>query len=334
MNKKRLISLVVAVVMVCTLCSGMVFADSVYKVKSGDVLWKIGKQLGVDYKKIAEYNELKDVNKIYAGQELKVPTVDEKKEEAPVVEAKAYTTKDLNEQNVMAILWMQKSSEYRALCYQAYNMGKLVIDNKLAADTSDKKKAIIIDADETVIDNTAYQAHLIGRDYGYSSSTWADWMNAEETKAMPGATEFLNYCKDKNVEVFYVTNRKMVGYQATLNNLKALGFPYVDEKHMMLRTDTSNKDARRAKVNAEYNVVLYMGDNLNDFSSDFAKKNIEDRFALTDQNKAKFGTEWIVLPNPTYGEWDGAVIGYNWGLDAAGKDKVRKDNLIKWVPAK
>ncbi|WDV46660.1 5'-nucleotidase, lipoprotein e(P4) family [Clostridiaceae bacterium M8S5] len=347
MKNKRSIGLIITIVMIVTLLSGFVSADSMYTVKAGDALWKIGKAVGVDYKNIAKHNNLKDLNKIYVGQELKIPTTETKAEidiptpgeKAPIEIPKTpeYTTKDLNEQLVMATLWMQKSSEFRALSYQAFNMAKLTIDNKLSNATKSpkyaKKQAIVVDADETVIDNTPYQAYLIGNNFGYSSSTWNKWVDAQKAQAMPGAKEFLSYCKEKGVEVFYITNRKMVGYQATVNNLKELGFPNVDEKHMLLRTDSSDKEERRKKVKDEYNILLYMGDNLNDFSSEFGKKTVEERFSVTDSNKDKFGIDWIVLPNPTYGEWDGAIINYNWGIKAPEKDKTRKDSLNKWVPS-
>ena len=242
----------------------------------------------------------------------------------------AYSTRDLNEQLVMATLWMQSAAEFRALSYQAFNVAAMNLDSFLAAYTGSKPVAIIVDADETVIDNSAYQAWLIGQDFGYSSKTWTPWMEAAEATAMPGAKEFLNYAAAKGVEVFYVTNRKMVGYEGTKKNLMALGFPNVDEKHLLLRTDSSDKQARRDMVTKDYEVALLMGDNLNDFTSDFRKKTVDDRFVETDKIKDQWGTRFIVLPNPTYGEWEGAVIEGNWGASAAEKDQMRKSYLNKW----
>ena len=241
-----------------------------------------------------------------------------------------YSTRDLNEQLVMATLWMQSSAEYRALSYQAFNVAAMNLDSFLAAYTGSKPVAIIVDADETVIDNSAYQAWLIGQDFGYSSKTWTPWMEAAEATAMPGAKEFLNYAAAKGVEVFYVTNRKMVGYEGTKENLMALGFPNVDEKHLLLRTDSSDKQARRDMVTKDYEVALLMGDNLNDFTSNFSKKTVDERFVETDKVKDQWGTRFIVLPNPTYGEWEGAVIEGNWGASAAEKDQMRKSYLNKW----
>jgi 5'-nucleotidase (lipoprotein e(P4) family) len=245
--------------------------------------------------------------------------------------AEKYSTKDLNEQLVMATLWMQKSAEYRALCYQSFNLAKMMLDQRLKKFVSKKKKlAIIVDCDETVIDNSAYEAFLVGNDFGYSSKTWTPWMQAAQAIAVPGAKEFLNYAKSKKVEVFYITNRKMVGYEGTKKNLEELGFPYVDEKHLLLRTDTSNKQPRRDIVEKDYEVVLLMGDNLNDFLTVFAGKSIEERFKETDKMKDDWGTKFVVLPNPTYGEWEGALYNYKWGKSAAEVDKIRKDYLIRW----
>ena len=245
-------------------------------------------------------------------------------------QAAAYSTRDLNEQLVMATLWMQSSAEFRALAYQAFNVAAMNLDSFLAAYTGSKPVAIIVDADETVIDNSAYQAWLIGQDFGYSSKTWTPWMEAAEAAAMPGAKEFLNYVAAKGVEVFYVTNRKMVGYDGTKKNLMDLGFPNVDEKHLLLRTDSSDKQARRDIVTKDYEVALLMGDNLNDFTSDFAKKSVEERLVETDKIQNQWGTRFIVLPNPTYGEWEAAVIKGNWGASAAEKDQMRKSYLRKW----
>ena len=248
----------------------------------------------------------------------------------PAKGADQYTMRDLNEQLVMATLWMQTSAEFRALCYQSFNLAKMNLDIFLAAHTGSKKVAVIVDADETVIDNSAYEAFLIGNDFGYSSKTWTPWMAAAQATAIPGALEFLNYAKEKGVEIFYVTNRKMVGYDGTEKNLKALGFPDVDKKHLLLRTGSSDKQERRDIVAKDYEIAFLMGDNLNDFASVFAKKPVADRFAEVDKIKDTWGKKFIVLPNPTYGEWEGSVYKGNWGASAAEKDKMRKDHLQRW----
>lgn len=245
-------------------------------------------------------------------------------------ETQAYTTQDLNEQLVMATLWMQTSAEFRALCYQAFNLARMNLDAFLDSHKSAKPVAVIVDADETVIDNSAYEAFLIGQNFGYSSKTWNPWMQAAQATAMPGALEFLKYAESRNVDIFYVTNRKMVGYEGTEKNLKALGFPNVDPKHLLLRTGSSDKQERRNMVEKDYEVALLMGDNHNDFHSAFRNKSVAERFAETDRFKDSWGTKFIVLPNPTYGDWEGSVYEGNWGASAAEKDQMRKGLLKRW----
>lgn len=241
-----------------------------------------------------------------------------------------YTQKGLNEQLVLATLWMQTSAEYRALCYQTFNLAKINLDKTLSEKKDKKPLAIIVDCDETVIDNSAYEGFLIDNNIGYSADTWNKWMDAAEAKAIPGAREFLNYAAQKGVEIFYITNRRTIGYNGTEKNLKELGFPNVDEKHLLLRTDTGNKQPRRDIVEKNYKIVFLMGDNLNDFLNVFAEKPIDERFAETDKLKEMWGKKFIVLPNPMYGEWEGAIINYDYGANALQKNEMRKASLRRW----
>lgn len=242
----------------------------------------------------------------------------------------AYTTKDLNEQSVLAINWVQTSAEYRAICYQSYNVAKMNLDSFLASYSGSKPVAVITDMDETITDNSAYQAWLVGQDSGYSSKTWGPWIAEAKAKAIPGAVEFFNYAKQKGVETFYITNTKKDYSEGAEKKLKALGFPYVDGKHLLFRTKSSDKQARRDMVAKDYEIAILLGDNLNDFLSVFRKKPIDGRFAETDKVKDMFGKKFIVFPNPLYGDWEGAVYKGNWGASPAEKDQMRKDHLERW----
>ena len=241
-----------------------------------------------------------------------------------------YTTKDLNEQLVMATLWVQTSAEFRALCYQSFNLAKMNLDAFLATYSGSKKVAISVDVDETLIDNSVYQAFLIGNDFGYSSKTWGPWQSSGLATPYPGAIEFLNYAKLRGVEVFYITNIKMQYYEPASKKLKAMGFPFIDKAHLMFRTDTSDKQPRRDMVEKDYVISLFLGDNLNDFLSVFSKKPVDARSAEVDKIREEWGKRFIVFPNPTYGDWEGAVYNGNWGASPAEKDQMRKENLKRW----
>lgn len=245
------------------------------------------------------------------------------------VQAQDYNTRDLNEQLVMAALWYQRSAEMQALSYQAFNMAKLVYDMDLKIVDSDKKRAVIVDIDETVLDNGPYEASLIDKNYGYSKG-WGEWCDAGEAQALLGAVEFLNHVANNGGDVFYISNRKLKHKAGTMKNLKMLGFPQVDDPHLLLREKTSDKEPRRQTVRESHRIVLLMGDNLNDFDSIFRKKGTEERAAAVDALKDKFGIQFIVLPNPMYGDWEGAVYNFNWGMSPAEQSKARKAALLRW----
>ena len=249
-----------------------------------------------------------------------------------------YTQEQLNNEMGMAVAWFQNSAEYRELCYQAYNTA---LDRVKAAVANhkkgDKPLAIVLDADETVLDNSAFEAGLIGTGNAYSNATWDEWCAAAKATAMPGATEYLQAVDKLGVEIFYVTNRSMkTQYEGSVKNMKALGFPQVDKKHMLLKTDKSDKMERFQQVMKDYDVVVFMGDNTGDLPIGSYHKSQKERNALVDAHKSEFGKRFIVLPNPTYGDWEPALdkSGNYWKQTPAGKSEIRRKSLRTWRPLK
>jgi 5'-nucleotidase (lipoprotein e(P4) family) len=230
-----------------------------------------------------------------------------------------------------AILWTQTSGEARALSYQAFNLARMMLDRDLRMNRRSRmKRAVVVDADETVLDNSRYQATLLKNRQNYDPKSWAEWVNRAEAAAIPGSVEFLRYAASRGVRVFYITNRKLAEREATAANLRKLGFPSVNYETLLVRTDanTSSKEARRQAVSAKYRIVLLMGDNLNDFAEVFDKsKTVSDRIAAVERNKDQFGTRFIVLPNVMYGDWESAIYEYNSKLSEEEKAAKRKSQL-------
>jgi 5'-nucleotidase (lipoprotein e(P4) family) len=216
-----------------------------------------------------------------------------------------------NEYQVGAILWTQTSAEKAALSYQAFSLARLRLDQDFRAGRNRRaKRAVIVDVDETVLDNSAYQAKLAKEQKPFEAKTWTDWCNRAQATALPGAVEFLRYANSRGVRVFYITNRRVAEKDGTARNLRALGFPDVTDDTLLVRTDGSTKEPRRQSVAAKYRIVLLMGDNLNDFAEVFEKsKTIDSRLSAAEQNRKQFGSRFIVLPNPMYGAWEDAVYG-------------------------
>lgn len=218
-----------------------------------------------------------------------------------------------------AVLYMQKAAEYRALAYQAFNLARWQLDadldkknvKKLPKAERKMPRAIVVDIDETVLDNSPAQALGIKTGTPYNPKDWYAWTNMRKAKAIPGAVEFLNYAASKGVKVFYVSNRDETNEKlATIENLKSVGFADVSPENVFLRTAESSKDARRAMVTARHRIVLLVGDNLDDFSSTFERKSIADRFAEVDKVKDAWGKKFIMLPNAMYGTWENAIYEY------------------------
>ena len=181
------------------------------------------------------------------------------------------------------------------------------------------------DIDETILDNSPNAVHdaLLGNTY--SDSSWMGWTKQEAADTVPGAPAFFKYAASKNVTVFYISNRSGAELQQTIANLQKYNMPFADAAHILLKTTTSNKDARRAQVAANYNVVLFFGDNLGDYKAMFDKQSIEQRDSLVHQYAADFGNRFIVLPNPVYGEWVSALYHYRYGDNM----KAKADTLLK-----
>ena len=242
----------------------------------------------------------------------------------------SYYQKPNKENSVFAVLWQQFSTEYRALCYQAFLCARHSLDRQLEEAGGEWKKppAIITDIDESILDNSAYNAKLINTDLDYNPATWTGWTDLEAAPVLPGALEFFRYAvEDQNVEVFYITNRSEEdALESTKNNLKEFGFPHVDDDHMLLKTDTSSKTERRNKVLGTNTVLLYIGDNASDFHDDFETREIGERRTALENHRGNFGAQFIVLPNPMYGSWESALYGER-GLTNLEKEVVRKQTL-------
>lgn len=211
-----------------------------------------------------------------------------------------------------AALWQQKAAEYKALCFQTYNLAMLRL-NEYASASHDKPLAIVTDIDETVLDNSPYSVHQGLKGLGYDDSSWMKWTAKRDCDTVPGALSFLKYAASKNIQVFYISNRLEAEQDATVANLKKWNFPNADAKYVLLKNKTSSKDERRAIVGRQYSILLFLGDNLGDFSGIYDHQSYEKRDALASTNASDFGSRFIVLPNAMYGEWMGALLNYQYG---------------------
>lgn len=225
-----------------------------------------------------------------------------------------------------ATVWFQTSGEFRALCYQAYQLAAWRLEADLRDSIRSKPRAVIVDVDETVLDNSPHQAKVMQTDTAYPA-WWREWVDKAEARPIPGALEFLKRASSKGVSVFYVTNRSADERAATLTNLRQLGFPDADESHLMTRESESSKEVRRTRVAQTHDIILLVGDNLADFASAFDRQPLEARNAAVERLRREFGSRFIVIPNPLYGDWESSVFEYGRGLTPERRHELRKSIL-------
>lgn len=247
--------------------------------------------------------------------------------------------------NLNATIWMQSAAEYEANVRGAYIAARASLDRALADPTwtalppgergdgfESLPPAIIVDADETMIDNSPFQARGVRDGVDYRYENWLTWVNERRARALPGAVDFANYAASRNVPIFFVTNRDAPAEsESTIANLRAIGFPIAaDASNVLLRGDARaparEKSARRAWVAQRHRVVLLLGDNLGDFI-DGVGVGVEARQALMAPFTSWWGERWFMLPNPTYGSWESAVLQSCGERGVSDPTGCKRDNL-------
>lgn len=225
------------------------------------------------------------------------------------------------EQFLAATLFHQQAAEMRALSYQAYNLATMQLEQAVKQSDDPSKLAIVLDLDETVLDNSPYQAEYILQNFNYPAG-WAEWCRLAEAPALPGAVAFLENAVAHGVQVFYVSNRKDELREATKENFNKVGIPLQAEFHLMLRTAESGKENRRLAISGKYEIIMLIGDNLSDFHQVFDAQSTERRAALADSLKVEFGSRFIVIPNAMYGDWLQALHHHDNSLSSAEKSEL------------
>jgi acid phosphatase len=223
---------------------------------------------------------------------------------------------------VNAVLWSQSSAEYYASAIQTYRAAErqllLAVKDphwtaaleQTASDFQKLPPAVILDLDETVIDNSPMQARLIRENKTFNDTEWARWVKESRSGLVPGAMDFLKVAHGAGVAIFYVTNRQCDPTNpsdSTVVNLKRLGLPF-SSLRLFCRADTGDKSQRRSRVAAAHRVLLIIGDDFNDFLTVPADQlTIDGRLTNAQAHNRYWGDRWFMLPNPMYGNWERAL---------------------------
>jgi acid phosphatase len=245
-----------------------------------------------------------------------------------------------------AVLWMQHSVEYRANALASFTLAQLRLEQALVDRTwtaapaeqtgayQDLPPAVVVDLDETLLDNSAYQAWLIQHATTFDAKSWTAFVNAQISTAIPGAVAFANQIDAKGVKLFYITNRTIEEEPATRQTMTRLGFPMGGNVDTVLSVRKqpgwgSLKGSRRAFVAKDYRVLLNLGDNFGDFVDGYRGSEAE-RLKIFEDNRARWGREWIMLANPSYGSFESAPFGHDYKLPIDVQRAAKRDALQAW----
>ena len=294
----------------------------------------------------------------------------------PLQEEMQYLTASqlAEEENLLAILWVQRSAEFRGLSYQAYNLAAMEVDKAVAQRREEEKAlrkaranthvasqqnalrplAVVLDIDDTIICNAPFEVYCLEHPEAKADyKAWEQWI-AQHNELLPGARDFIMHADQRGVQVFYVTGRGPQDKDITTRFLQKAGLPFTDETHLLMNDRSGSKMKHFAKLARRFDIICYLGDNAGDFPIGAFRdenkikylkttdnKNTKDpnsshsgvndakqnevkinrpmpldipamlkhdknktRNAIIDAHKKDFGTKFILLPNPMYGDWE------------------------------
>ena len=249
--------------------------------------------------------------------------------------------------NLNAVAWVQTSVEYRAITTQTFRAAADHLDVALKEKNWDAlvpsergnaatglKPAVVMDVDETVLDNSPYQARLIRDGKEYDEISWDQWVAEKKAKPLPGVVDFAKAAAEKGVTILYISNRAVHLKEATLANLREAGLPVADDSVFLglgtvlegCEQNGSEKNCRRRLAGQQYRVLMQFGDQIGDFVQ--VEANTRDgRQALFDEYDDWFGERWWMLPNPTYGSWEPALFNNAWDQPPAARTQAKRDAL-------
>lgn len=245
-----------------------------------------------------------------------------------------------------AVLWAQTSVEAKANALGAFALAKLRLDQALAdpgwasaaaeqtGTYKDLPPAVVLEVDDTILDNSAYQAWTVTARTRFSAKTWARYIEARRDAVVPGALDFTTYAASKGVTVFYVSNRTGEEKPATVEEMKAFGFPMGGAGDTFLalkeRPDwMSAKGTRRAFIAKTHRILLLIGDQLGDFTDDY-KGGVAERQTVFEKNRDHWGHDWIMLANPVYGSFEAATYNGDGSIDPGDKRAHKVKALNAW----
>jgi 5'-nucleotidase (lipoprotein e(P4) family) len=266
---------------------------------------------------------------------------------APATPAVAATPAVPADDDLNAVLWMQRAVEHDLVFREIYRAARERLSAALADPSWDAlprgeregpfaslPPAVIADVDETLLDNSPYEAQRVLAGDEFAEFSWAEWCRKETARPLPGAVEFARFAAEHGVTVYYLSNRSQDLGTATLGNLRKAGFPIASDDVFlglgelvpgceMVGTD---KGCRRRLIGRDHRVLMLFGDSIADFV-DVVSNTPAGREREMQPYADWIGERWWVLPNPSYGSWEPALFRNDWTQPRAARRKAKRDAL-------
>jgi 5'-nucleotidase (lipoprotein e(P4) family) len=194
------------------------------------------------------------------------------------------------------VRWVRESGEYANLCRQTFRLAQGAVREQIR-NSSKQKIALVMDLDETVLDNSLYQVERHRLGLGFTQDSWSTWVKREEAGLVPGVKSFLSFLRKHPVRVIFLSNRMNENLEPTKSNLRKLGVLGKDDLFLLRMDKQDTKIIRRAEITngtgrmkktGPFFVVAYFGDSMGDFPIPSGEA---------------FGKTHFMLPNPMYGKW-------------------------------
>lgn len=215
-----------------------------------------------------------------------------------------------NHENLNTTLWTQQAAEYELIAHEVFDRAEHYVDRVHGLIDSELPLAVVVDIDETTLDNSPFQAATVKQGTGFDPAHWDAWVAEGAAKPIPGAKEFITAMRTKGVEIIYISNRNQSGFDATLKNIVEQLDSKANPELLLLRDGQpdwgGDKKSRRELAESRYTVIAYLGDDLNDFISVYRMSPAE-RLEAARHQQHRFSNDWFLLPNPSYGSWERAV---------------------------
>jgi 5'-nucleotidase (lipoprotein e(P4) family) len=199
--------------------------------------------------------------------------------------------------------WYMNSAESRAIALQTYRAATERV-TELSRGLQPGTWAVILDADETALDNSEQRRRDALSGTAFSDSARHVWVRQRAAKAVSGAVQFTQAVHQLGGRVAYVTNRDDFECDDTRANLMSVGL--VTDIVLCRVNHASDKNPRFEAIQrgapetggAPLQVLVWVGDNILDFPR-------LSQGARTQPNGFElFGDRYFLLPNPLYGSWE------------------------------